>query len=266
MNNKIFLLFILNFISSVVSAQNCNYAEYNEHIELARKEFNQENFKEANKLYKVAFEKTDFPFGRDLQVALKVAKKTRDKIWMEQVAVRLAKGGIPLKFFRPFEDFKWYEGFREKFPEYQQYFNDNFDLEFRNNLFKISKLDKETNEHFHEWRTRKEEHSIDTLVAEMYIVSTAFQEMVNKFGFPSEKKIGYYYNKVEVDILPTSVLIRHIYQRGESIYLEQLKELACNGNLYFYDYEELQKVHKFLKTKSIEQTMEDFKKKHQKNN
>ncbi len=55
---------------------------------------------------------------------------------------------------------------------------------------------------------RKQEHSIDTLVVEMTNVSIGFQKMIEKFGFPTEKKIGYYYNKGDINELPTLCSIR----------------------------------------------------------
>ena len=224
MNKKIFIILILNLISTeFVSSQNCDYEDYHKRIGLAKKECDNENFKEASKLYKIAFENTDFPFGTDLRNAFKVAEKTKDEIWMEQIAIKLAKGGIPLKYFKFFDKYKWYITFYEQFPQYQKYFNENFDLEFRKNLLDVAKLDTETNSRFHEWRTRKEEHSVDTLVAEMTNVLIGIQKMIEKFGFPTEKKVGYLYNKGNVNELPTFVLFVHNYQRGELIYKERFK-------------------------------------------
>lgn len=190
MNKKVFIILLFNLISiEFVFSQNCNYEDYHKRIELAKKECENENFKEASKLYKTAFENIDFPFGKDLRNAFKVAEKTKDEIWMEQIAIKLAKGGIPLKYFKFFDKYKWHKTFYEQFPQYQKYFNENFDLEFRKSLINLAKLDTETNSRFHEWRTRKEEHSLDTLVAEMTNISLGFQKMIEKFGFPTEKKL-----------------------------------------------------------------------------
>lgn len=265
MNKKIFLFLVINLISvEFIFSQNCNYEDYHNRIELARKEYEKENFKESSKLYKIAFENIDFPFGNDLCNALKVAEKSNDKIWMEQLAIQLAKGGIPLKFFKHFENYKWHKTFCEQFPQYLKFFNENFQLKFRRNLLEIGKLDSETNSRFHEWRTRKVEHSTDTLVAEMTNVSIKFQKMIEKFGFPSEQKIGYYYNKGDVNELPTFVLFVHIYQRGELLYYEQLNELTCNGTLTYPQFKQLESIRGFGNSTGIVQEMEVRKKKFRK--
>ncbi len=266
MNTKIFIILILNLISiEFVSSQNCDYEDYHKSIELAKKEYENENFKEASKLYKIAFEKADFPFGTDLRNAFKVAEKTKDEIWMEQIAIKLAKGGIPLKYFKFFDKYKWSVTFYEQFPQYEKYFNENFDLEFREALINVAKLDTETNSHFHEWRTRKVEHSVDTLVAEMTNVSLGFQKIIEKFGFPTEKKIGYYYNKGDINELPTIVLLIHIYGRGELLYIEQLNELVCNGGLTTSQSKILESKRGLGNSTGIVQEMEAAKKKFRKN-
>lgn len=254
---KNFLILLLSLISfEFISAQNCQYQEYNKNIELAKKEYTNENFKEANKLFKVAFNTTDFPLGVDLRLALKVAQKTSDKIWMEQIAVSLAKGGIPLSFFKSFEDYKWYRTFYEQFSEYQKFYNENFNSEFRKSLLEIAKSDGEVNSRFHEWRTRKQEHTIEALVSDMTTVSADFQDMVKKFGFPTEKKIGYYYTKMDINELPTFVIIVHIYQRGELLYKEKLKEFTCNGSFTDSQYQQLQSIKGFGDSTGIAQEME----------
>ncbi|MFH6991386.1 hypothetical protein [Flavobacterium sp. FlaQc-48] len=95
--------------------------------------------------------------------------------------------------------------FYHQFPEYQKFFNDNFSLEFRKKLLEIEQSDSEINSRFHEWRTRKKDHPIDTLVSGKEKVSVDFQKMIEKFGFPAEKKVGYCYHKA--DIIPTFVIL-----------------------------------------------------------
>ena len=266
MIKKVFILLLLNLISiEFVAAQNCDYEEYYKSIELARKEYANDNFKEASKLYKIAFESTDFPFGTDLCIAFKVAQKTKDEIWMEQIAIQLAKGGVPLKYFKFFTKYKWSKKFYAQFPQYEKYFNENFDLEFRKTLVDVAKLDKETNNRFHDWRTRKEAHSVDTLVAEMTNVSLGFQKMIEKFGFPTEQKIGYYYNKGDVNELPTFVLFTHIYQRGELLYKERLTELVCKGSLNQFQSKQLENTRGLGNSTGIVQEMKAREKKYRKN-
>lgn len=262
---KIILLLLILFSTINVSSQNCDYVDYHKSIELAKKEYKDENYKEASKLYKIAFEKTDFPFGTDLRNAFKVAEKTKDDIWMEQIAIKLAKGGIPLKYFKFHNKHKWYLTFYEQYPQYEIYFKENFNLEFRETLINVAKLDTETNNRYHEWRTRKEDHSFDTLVAEAKNVSLDFQKMIEKHGFPTEKKVGYYHNKGDVNELPTIVLLIHIYQRGELLFKEQLNELVCKGVLTTSQSKILETIRGFGNSNGIDQEMDARKKKYRKN-
>ena len=266
MNNKKIIILILILLSTInVFSQNFDYVDYHKSIEEAKKEYNNENYKEANKLYKIAFEKTDFQFGTDLRNAFKVAEKTKDDIWMEQIAIKLAKGGIPLKYFKFCNQHKWYLEFYKNFPQYQKYFEENFNLEFRETLINVAKFDTEAVSRFHEWRTRKVEHSFDTIIAEAKNVSLNFQKMIEKFGFPTEKKVGYFYNKGSVNELPTFVLLIHIYQRGELLFKEQLNELVCNGVLITLQSKTLETIRGFGNSNGIEQEMEARKKKFRKN-
>lgn len=262
---KIFLILIFCFISTnIVISQNCDYKEYNKNIELAQKECNLLNFKEASKTYKIAFESIDFPFGTDLRNAFKVAEKTKDEVWMEQIAIKLAKGGIPFKYFKFYNHFKWFKSFTKEFSQYKNYFNENFDHKFRKTLDSIAIIDFKTNNHFHEWRTKSKEHSIDSLVAEMTNVSLEFKKMIFKFGYPTEKKIGYYYNKGDINYLPTFVLFVHIYQRGELLFKENLIELICIGSLTNYQSNHLKNTFGLGNSTGIYQTMEACKKKYYK--
>ncbi|WP_166924324.1 hypothetical protein [Flavobacterium poyangense] len=250
--------------ANLVFSQECNYKKYNELVTLAKKENAVENFKEANTLFKLAFENTDFVFGTDLNIALKVADKTGDKIWMKQIAIKLAKGGIPLVFFKKFENHKWYKQFFENFPEYQEYYTSNFDSNLKTDLIDLEKFDKEINNHYHQWRTKEHDYSIDTLVSEMKTVSIRFQNIVEKYGFPTERKFGYYYTKKSIEELPTSIVLIHIYQRGELLYKDQLNELVCNGSLTPIFAEQLQNTKGFGNSTGIEQEMEVRKLKYRK--
>lgn len=265
MQKKILLLLLFNFFFGALAfSQKCDCEKYNTFIELAKKENAVKNYKEANKLFKQAFENTDFALGTDLNLALKVADQTEDKIWMEQIAIKLAKGGIPLLFFKKFENYKWYKQFNEQFPEYQKLYNANFDLKFKADLIDLEKFDKEINTHYHQWRTKEHDYAIEILVSEMKAVSLRFQNMVEKYGFPTERKVGYNYVRKNIEDLPTAILLTHIYQRGELLYKDQLKELVCNGNLSPGYAQQLQTVRGFGNSTGIEQEMEVRKLKYRK--
>lgn len=262
---KILILLLNLFSVEIVLSQNCNYQVYNNFIELANKEKLSGNLKEANKYFQLAFENTDFPFGNDLSYALETAVQTKDKVFMEKIAIKLAKGGIPKEFFEKFESYKWHKTFIIEFPNYQKYYFENFNQELKKSLIELERYDYTVNSHFHEWRTRKIEHSTDTLVSEFTKVSKKFQNIVEKFGFPSERNFGYYYNKKRVYELPTFVILTHIYQRGELLYIDKLNQLYCDGNLNYYQSNQLLTIRGFGNSSGIYQEMQARKNKFRKN-
>ncbi|MFH6991385.1 hypothetical protein [Flavobacterium sp. FlaQc-48] len=62
-------------MAQFVFAQNCNYENYPKQLNWLLREYANENFKEANKLLKIAFDTIDFPFGIDLRMAFKSCRK-----------------------------------------------------------------------------------------------------------------------------------------------------------------------------------------------
>ena len=68
-----------------------------------------QNYKEASKEFKLAFSKTTFPLGFDLDLALVTANKTKDNLWAGLIAEKLAKGGVPLRYFVKYKKKEWYK-------------------------------------------------------------------------------------------------------------------------------------------------------------
>ncbi|WP_273566160.1 hypothetical protein [Maribacter halichondriae] len=71
--------------------------------DLAKNDCKKENFKEARRNFKLAFEKIVFPLGHDLSYALFTANELEDDQWAGHIAAKLAKGGIPLRYFSKFK-------------------------------------------------------------------------------------------------------------------------------------------------------------------
>ncbi|TXI69055.1 MAG: hypothetical protein E6Q46_00115 [Flavobacterium sp.] len=97
---KYILLFTIMLIVTKSYAHNCNFEEYYTLYDIAKKNYSEKNYKEAEKNIKLAFKKIEFPLGSGLQLALLIAQKQNDSKWAEQISISLAKGGVPIKFFR----------------------------------------------------------------------------------------------------------------------------------------------------------------------
>ena len=106
---RIAVCLIVLFFQITLSAQECDYNDYFIQIALAKKDYNEQDFKEASNKFKNAFLMVDFPHGQDLSFALLIAKKTKDDVWMEEIAVQMAKGGVPLKYFKYYKKYSWYK-------------------------------------------------------------------------------------------------------------------------------------------------------------
>jgi len=183
---KNILLILIILISTVKSvAQDCDYTEYYPLVELAHKNYSDKNYKEAEKNFKLAFAETEHPFGADLHLALALALKLKNSEWAEQIAIRLAKGGVPLRYFRYHKKYDWYNKFNSDFKTYSDYYKENYNQELRNNFLSLLNRDKEFNSKYHEWRTREIELTLDELINGASEIISNFNQMTDKYGFPN---------------------------------------------------------------------------------
>lgn len=137
MKNILLIFTILLFTANSV-AQDCEFAEYFPLAKLAYKNYSDKNYEDAEKNLKLAFTKTDHPLGADLHLAFSVALKRKDTKWAEQIAIRLAKGGVPLRYFRYHKKYEWYDKFNADFETYSDYYKENYNQELRDNFFHYS--------------------------------------------------------------------------------------------------------------------------------
>ncbi|NOY47794.1 MAG: hypothetical protein GXO84_06295, partial [Chlorobi bacterium] len=220
MKKGILFILIIFFMTINLSAQECEYGEYYRIAYLARKEYSKQNYKAASKQFKFAFSKTDFPLGHDLSFALVSANKTKDNLWAGVIAEKLAKGGIPLRYFVKFKKKKWYGKFKSEFENYSAYYKENLKPELRERLTFLLKQDREFNSKYHEWRTREIEMTLQELIDGASSILTDFKLLTEEYGFPNEHLMGYNYvrRKNNIEPYPIGVLVIHIYQRGELIF------------------------------------------------
>jgi len=257
MKKNILLILIAIFLNSILSAQECEYNEYYILVNSAQKDYSNKEYKKVRKNLKSAFSKVEFPLGQDLNLALLVAKKTKDSEWAEQISIQLAKGGVPLRYFTKVKDFKWYEKFKANFENYAKFYNENFDSELRDRLIILIKEDKDFNSKYHDWRTRKIEMTLQELIDGALEILYDFNLLTNKYGIPNERKMGYNYirRKNKVEYYTFEALMMHIYQRGEQVFINELHDIVCQGILHPNYEETLKGMTGFGNGTGVEQEM-----------
>lgn len=90
MKTIIFATFLL-FSFQVWGQENCLYSAYFWHTSNAGSHFIRQDYLQAAKEYKLAFEDGLFPFGNDLENALETAIQQKDHKWAKSLAVQLAQ-------------------------------------------------------------------------------------------------------------------------------------------------------------------------------
>lgn len=240
-----------------LSAEDCEYTEYYPLVELASKNYSEKNYENAEKNLKLAFSKTDYPLGADLHLAFLVAQKRKDSKWAEQIAIRLAKGGIPLSYFRYHKKSDWYDNFNADFKTYSDYYKENYNQELRDNFLSILNRDKEFNSKYHDWRTRKIDLTLNELINGASEIISDFNQITDEYGFPNEKLMGYNYvrRKNSIEHYNSGVLIIHIYQLGVLIFENEIQKIVCDGGLHPNYEETLKKIRGFGNSTGVEQEM-----------
>lgn len=255
---KHILLVLIILISTIKSiGQDCGYIEYYPLFELATKNYSDKDYKEAERNIKLAFDKTEFPLGEGLHLALMIAQQQNDPEWAEQISIKLAKGGVPLRYFRYLKKYDWHDKFSTDFEMYSNYYNENFKPELREKLISLINRDKKFNSKFHDWRTRKIELTLDELIKEASEIISDFKELTDQYGFPNELLTGYNYVRRtdRIEYFHTDALIIHIYQRGVIIFEDKIREIVCDGGLHPNYEETLKKIRGFGNSTGVEQEM-----------
>ncbi|MBK8698628.1 MAG: hypothetical protein IPN29_03445 [Saprospiraceae bacterium] len=255
---RIFLLTGLLLWSAVVivRAQECRYENYFYLCHAASADIKDGAPEKAVGHYKRAFAGDHFPFGIHLHEALNLAIQMKDTTWMKGISIQLAKGGVPLTFFAKLKDQPWYSIFEQSFPEYAQHFKNHFDLELRKQLLELRTKDSLFNISYHRWRKGEIELSLESLIADATGLSSGFIQLVKKYGFPCEQKMGYYMEEDKIADLPVAILLHHLYQFGEMILRDHLTEMVCDGKLRPQQQAQLIRVSGFGNGTGIEQEMQ----------
>lgn len=241
----------------VAEAQNCKYEVYSQLITKAKKEVLTKKYKKANDTFKEAFSLVDWPLGHDLSFALVSAVNDNDDDWAGSIAKRLAKGGIPLRYFMKYKKEKWYSYLKLNYEGYTSYYEKNYNLELRQKFLSLIELDKGFNEKYHQWRTKEIELTVEDLKLGAKEIYDTFIDINDNYGFPSERKMGYYYVRRINRIVhyPTEVLIIHIRQSGIYVLSDKFHEIICEGEIQWNYKNAIEKSKGFSDGGGIEKEM-----------
>ncbi len=257
MKKYIFLISIFLIMLNAYS-QECGYKEYHSLVESAENDYKKKNYETAREKLELAFTKVDFPLGKDLNLAFSVAQKCDDSEWAEHVAIQLAKGGVPIKFFLRYKKSKWFEKFKSNFQLYSDYYNENFEPEVRDRFLSMINRDKEFNKKYHQWRKKEIEISLEELIDGATQIISDFTNLTDEFGFPTEKIMGYNYldRKNKVGFYPTDAFIIHTYQRGVLVFKDEIGDIVCNGGLHPNSERTLKTIRGYGNGTGVRQEME----------
>ncbi len=240
-----------------LSAQECEYSEYYDLSAIATKNYSDKKYKEAEENLKLAFSKTEFPLGKDLELALSVAQKRKNSEWANEISIYLAKGGVPLRYFEKLKSFKWHGKFKEEYKTYSDYYNENYKPELREKLNLLIDRDAIFTQKLMDWNYGTINLTAENASQEANAILSELKTLTEKYGFPSEQIMGYNYvrrlNRVEN--YKIGALMIHLYKYGELVYEKEIPNIICNGILHPNYQQTLKKSRGFGNSTGIEQEM-----------
>ena len=258
MNRVCIVFWIFSFSFLQIYGQECIYDNYNRYIKEATKDFNNKKYDKAKLNFNLAFEAAEVPLSIDIINALNLYLKVNDEEMIHKLSIMLAKGGIPNKYFQKFQSLNWYSKFEQNFSQYDSIYKNDFNTEYRRRITELIAYDIEFNEKYHDWRSGNIDMSLGEMISEAKYIALEFENMINEYGLPLEKEIGYYYDDrmEQVSVLPIEVLIIHIHQRGKFlIKSDEITLLICNGLLNKGYQDLLPRIKGFSDEESIETEM-----------
>ena len=258
MNRVYIVLCIFSFSFIQINWQECIYDDYHTYIKQATKDINNKRYDKAKEHFNLAFEAVEVPLSKDIINALNLYLKANDEEMILKLSIILAKGGIPKNYFQQFQRLNWYPNFMQNFTQYDSIYKADFNIEYRRRISELIAYDINFNKKYHDWRSGNIDMSLNEMISEAKYIAVEFETLINEFGLPLEKKIGYYYDErlKRVIVLPIEVLIIHNQQRGKFlIQSDQIELLICNGLLDKSYQDLLPRIKGFSDEESIEAEM-----------
>lgn len=248
------LLFL--FLSMTLAGQtDCAYETYHYYVSKAQFFHSDGDMLQASKYYEKAFLSVGHPFGIHLDGALKNAVELNNDTLALKYASHLAKGGIPKGYFDKFSHQAWYAIFIDSFSEFRAYFKQNYNIQLRRDILELRHTDSLFNVKYHSWRKNEIELSFEELVSGAENTFAMFKSMIQSHGFPSEQNAGYHLRDNAIGLFPVTIVMHHLFQRGERVFYDQLGELSCNGYILPIEEASLTGVRGFGKSTGIKDEM-----------
>lgn len=232
MKNCTFLcMHILLMTAQAVTGQNasCVYEDYIYLTDRASIEYQEGDVKASLKHWKEAMSTGLFPRGRHVAMALQCAVNADDGVFAKSMAFQLTKGGIPVAYFERYGAEDWYAAFMASARDTMAVAEKQFNFAMRKALLDLRHQDSLTNATYHQWVKCENDLTLDEMPRMAAKVYDDFTHLIRQYGFPSEKRMGYYFQEGEVQDFPLLVVMIHIYQRGNPVLKDQLHSMVCDG-------------------------------------
>jgi hypothetical protein len=173
---NIFLLLLLAIFTS------CSYQNslYHKHINHAYIQITEGDYKASVKSFKKAFQKTNRPLANDYYNAFQAALKVNDQHFVSKNAIHLAELGMCNSFFLKYPQITNDAHLKDQLLEISKQ-NNHFNEYYRDTLNRMMQEDQRIHGNRDTWPLRRYTDSINFI---------EFKSLVNKYGFPSERKIG----------------------------------------------------------------------------
>ncbi len=237
-------LLLITFGCSEPESEKCKHIAYAENLEIIK---NSNSRKKCLKTIDKLVENHHIN-SFDIKSVYDKAIELEDEKRIRRLYKYLIEKGIPKSYFYGVSDNDWYD--------FQPPIKYNYDEVLRNKTIRLRLEDSISNEKYHEWRKGNLEMTKEDLIQDAGEILNQFQQIVSDYGFPSEQRIGYYYNNGEIYDSPVGILLTHIYQRGDRIYFNELDSLLCQGEISSNLYKTLKTIKGFGKNEGYKKEME----------
>lgn len=250
------ILTIMGLICNL-ALEDCKYEMYN--YQMARAKLSMQTGDTSHALRSVhkALAKDVIPRGMDLDFSLSLAINTHATTLAYNTSILLAKGGVPLTYFDQCRSFDWYAGFTQRFQEYQEYFVSNFDTTLRRRIIALREFDSTYTAEYHYKRKSKIDLPVDTMIRRATYIRDEFVDIVQQYGFPCDQNAGYRYHADSVGYWPVSILLHHMFQRGDESFRPHLSQMVCDGKLRPLEATVLKDIRGFTKNPTIAKEMKE---------
>lgn len=220
--------------------------------------YSKNDVKKSNEVFKAAIHKVDFAMGKDLEEALIVALKVNDETFAEEIVIKLLKGGIPLSYFQKDKEITALKGWQEiknNYPAYQAYHKANFNANLRKAVFELRTIDSIATEKSIQFGEGKIDLTVNELIHDAKNVYNKWTAIVAQYGFPAEKKMGYYFKNGKISNYPGSCI--NIISRGKQVIKDDFtyESLVCMGYMSESEYNLMSQIGSLGRTEGIEETM-----------